>query len=285
MPYRDYVGRRVLEPIGMRTAAWDRAAVPAERLATGVREGGTIDPPHRQLGAFEPAGGLYASADDMAALARFALGGAPEVLAPASLEEALRDDPLPGEHGVAWVVASMGGMRLACHTGSTMDYSSTLAVLPEQGLAAFVLAAGPNTELVECATMAVLRAAATGAPLASCRGEDDEGGRRELGDAARVAAEAALVHLHAVLADPSPAAIEAAFAPAFLAKIPVNAVVDHVGELAQHVGRCDRHEIAGGGRRLDARATLHCERGTVQLEISGEVAPPHRITGLMLLGS
>lgn len=169
MPYRDYVQQRLLGPIGMRTAAWDRAAVPAARLAIGVGMDGTVDPPHWQLGSFEAAGGLYASLDDMAALARFALGAAPHVLAPASLEEALRDDPLPGRHGVAWLAGSLGERRLAGHNGSTSDYSATLLVLPEHGLAAVVLAAGPDARLVDCVAAAVLRAAATGAPLGSCK--------------------------------------------------------------------------------------------------------------------
>jgi CubicO group peptidase (beta-lactamase class C family) len=160
----------LLGPIGMRTAAWDRAAVPAARLAIGVgMDGKVVDPPHWQLGSFEPAGGLYASLDDMAALARFALGGAPHVLAPASLEEMLRDDPLPGPHGVAWVAGSPGEQRLAWHNGSTGDYSATVIVLPEHGLGAIVLAAGPDARLVDCAAAAVLRAAATGAPLGSCK--------------------------------------------------------------------------------------------------------------------
>ncbi len=279
-PYRGYLARRVLGPIGMRTAAWDRAAVPPDRLAIGVREGGTIDPPHWQLGAFEPSGGLYASLEDMAAFARFALGGMPQVLAPASLDEAQRDDPLPGEHGVAWVAGSRDGIRFAFHNGSTQDYSATLIVLPERGLAAIVLAAGPNVDLVDCAAAAVLRTAATGAPLGSCSHEPGE-----LGEAERAVAGAALVRLRAVLADPTEATVAAAFAPAFLSQVPAVALAQLVGELAQRVGRCDRHELAGGGRRLPARAILHCERGTVPLEIAAEAEPPHRITGLWFPGS
>lgn len=276
VPLRDYLARRVLEPIGMRAAAWDREAVPVDRLAIGAAGEGAIDPPHWQLGAFEAAGGLYASTDDLAALARFALGGAPHVLAPASLDQALRDDPLPGPHGVAWLAGEEDGLRWAAHTGSTGDYSATILVLPDAGLAALVLAAGPDAELVDCAAQAVLRSVVAGTPPAPCRRE-----RRELDAATRAAAGAALARLRELLAAPAPAAIEAAFAPAFLRQVPAAAIARHVGELAARVGRCARHELTGAGGRLAARGILHCERGAVPVELAAEAEPPHRILGLL----
>jgi hypothetical protein len=165
-----------------------------------------------------------------------------------------------------------------------MDYAASIIVMPEHGLAALVLAAGPNAVLVELAAAAVLRSAATRAPLAPCTTGGAAGGA-ELDEETRAAAAAALAHLRAVFADPTPATAEAAFARGFLAQIPATAVASIVGELVGRVGRCERHELAGTGRRLAARAVLHCERGTVHLEITGEAAPPHRIDGVMLQGS
>lgn len=145
----------MLRPAGLATAVWDR---PAKDLAIGTA-GGPLDPPHWQLGAFEPAGGLYLSADDMIALARLALGGVPAVHSDAARRAAQTDDPLPGRHGVAWIVAKLGSERIAAHTGSTTDYTASLVVAPDRGIAAFVLASGPQANLVDCAAVALLRAA------------------------------------------------------------------------------------------------------------------------------
>lgn len=273
-PYRDYVDRHVLTPLGMRTAVWDREAVLADRLGIGTTPG-TIDPPHWQLGAFEPAGGLYASLDDMIGFARLSLGAVPGVLAAGSLAEAQRDDPLSGPHGVAWIVGGEGRLRFAAHTGSTGDYSASLFVLPEAGLAAIVLASGPDAALVECAAAAVVRAAATGEPPAPCA--------RELEPELRAATDAALVRLRAVLADPTAEAIAAAFEPAFLEQIPPATIVELVAQLRERAGRCERHELIEAGG-IGVRGVLHCEREAVKLEVAIAPEPPHRIAGLVFTG-
>jgi CubicO group peptidase (beta-lactamase class C family) len=272
--YRAYVDRHVLAPLGMRTAVWDREAVPADRLGIGTLPG-TSDPPHWQLGAFEPAGGLYASLDDMVAFARFALGGAPSVLSASTLAEAQRDDPLPGPHGVAWIAGGEGRLRIAAHTGSTGDYSSSLFVLPEAGLAAIVLASGPDAALVECAAVSLVKAAATGEPPDPCSGAIDP--------ALRDATDAALVRLRAVLSDPTAEAIAAAFHPAFLEQVPPATIVELSSQLRERAGRCERHELVEAGG-LGVRGVLHCEREEVKLEIAIDPEPPHRIVGLVFTG-
>jgi CubicO group peptidase (beta-lactamase class C family) len=272
-PYRAYLDEHVLAPLGMRSAAWDRGAVPADRLALGVGPDRSIDPPHWQLGAFEPAGGVYASLADLTGLARLALGQAPAVLAPASLAEALRAGPLPGDHGVAWLVGEAGGLRYATHTGSTTDYSATLVALPEHGLAAIVLAAGPDADLVECAGFALVSAVALERPPPSCAA-------RPLDAATSAAVDDALTRLRALLAAPSEAAIAALFAPAFLAHVPAAAIDEVARAIAERFGRCDRHEITGSGG-LGVRAVLHCERGPLAVELGLEDAAPRRIAGLL----
>jgi CubicO group peptidase (beta-lactamase class C family) len=267
--YRAFTAASVFEPLGMRTVAWDRDAVPRDRLALGSVSG-TADPPHWQLGAFEAAGGLYASLDDMTAFARYALGAPPRILADKSLAAAMRDDPLPGPHGVAWIAGGTGRERYAAHTGSTIDYSASIVVLPEAGLAAIVLASGPDAELVECAAAAVARAASSSSPLATCRSELDA--------ATRATASATLDRLLAVLADPKPAAIDAAFEPAFLAQIPATTIVEVVGQLRARFGACRTYVLTDKGG-MGVRGTLRCENGDVKLELAA--SPANRVAGIL----
>ncbi len=275
-PFRAYMNARVLAPLGMRTAAWDRTAVGADRLAIGVAPDGTIDPPHWQLGAFEPAGGLYASLDDMRGLARLPLGLAPSVLPATSLAVALTDDPLPGDHGVAWLVGEQDGLRYATHSGSTSDYSAALIALPDTGLAAIVLASGPDTNLVDCAATALLRAAARKEPPTSCV-------PAPLDAATAAAVDDALTRLRALLPGPTDANLAALFTPGFLAQIPRAALDDGARRITQQHGRCDRHEVIGPGG-LGVRAILHCERGKRSVELHLEDAPPRRIDAITFPG-
>jgi CubicO group peptidase (beta-lactamase class C family) len=266
--YRAYTNAAILAPLGMRTAVWDRSAVLEKRLALGSIEART-DPPHWELGAFEAAGGLYASLDDMTAFARFALGAPPHILGDEARNAAQSDDPLPGEHGVAWIAGGTGRTRFAAHTGSTMDYSAALVVLPEAGFAAIVLASGSDAELVECAAFAAVTATATATPLVPCRSEID--------DATRAAASATLDRLLVVLADPQPAAITAAFEPAFLAKIPAAQIVEIVGQLRGEAGACKSYVVTDKGG-AGVRGKLRCEKR----DLAFELAPSHehRIAGL-----
>src|SRR5690606_21422095 len=48
-PYRDYVSREILAPIGMASAVWDAGAVPRDRLATGYAGEGGYQPSHEWL--------------------------------------------------------------------------------------------------------------------------------------------------------------------------------------------------------------------------------------------
>jgi len=271
-PYRTYLQRHVLDPLGMRTAAWDRTAVPAERLAIGVGAG-VIDPPHWQIGAFEAAGGLYASVDDMVGLARLALGKQPSVLAPATLREALTDDPLPGPHGVAWAVSTLELGRRVGHTGSTSDYAATLMALPDRGIAAIVLASSGNTEVVECAAFELLKSTVTGKPPGSCM-------PKPLDAAAAAAIDKALTQLRAFLAAPDDASLKATFAPAFLAAIPRSVIDQATTAIKDKLGRCDRHEVSGV-TSAGVAAVLHCERGDLKAVLSAQPEPPHLIDSLL----
>ncbi len=275
-PWRAYATARVLTPLGMSTAAWDRAAVPVDRLAVGVGPGDQIDMPHWQLGAFEPAGGLYASVDDMAGLVRLALGDAPEVLAPASHAAAMTDDPLPGHVGVGWLVGELGDDPLIGHSGSTTDYVSSLVALPTRGFAAVVLSAGGDDSRTECVAVALLRAAVDGGALASCA-------PAPLDDAQAAAIGIALDRVLALLAAPTvtDAELAAAFAPAFLGAIPPDELRAGLRTLADGAGAC-RGRAVIGSTGDGVKATLQCVNGEVDVTLKVEPAPPHRITSISI---
>jgi hypothetical protein len=97
-PYTAYMQREVLAPLGMKSATFDPATVPPDRLAVGyeVRRGEFVErsrptPP----GAAAAAGELWASVVDLAALAAFELDAWPP-----------RGDP---DHGVRRGVRSIVG--------------------------------------------------------------------------------------------------------------------------------------------------------------------------------
>jgi CubicO group peptidase (beta-lactamase class C family) len=277
-PYRSYMTREVLKPLGMQHAAWERSAVAEDQLALGVAADGTVDPPHWQMGAFEPAGGLYGSVTDLAALAQLAFGRHPSVLSARSLSESLADDELPGQHAVAWLAGKRGGLRYVTHTGSTADYSASLFVIPERRLAAIVLASGADYELASCAARTLAWSAATGEQLDRC--VTPLLGARDL-----QRYDQALTRLRALLAAPTltEAALKELFAASFLNAVPQSTIAEGVRAIKDGYGVCQGHAVIEGGG-LGVRAQLLCGDKRLPLELHVEKVPPFRIDGLLFPG-
>lgn len=276
-PFRSYLERAVLEPLGIRDAAWARSEVPEELLATGVAPDGSVDPPHWELGAFEAAGGLYGSMPDLARLARLTFGRFPAVLSPSSLSQALADDELPGKHGVAWGVSERSGYQAVSHTGSTSDYCASIVVLPERRLAAIVLMSGGDSELASCSAKTLVHAAATGQRLDPCV--------TPLLDARELARyDAALTRLRALLmtTELSDAALEGLLAPSFLAAVPKATIAAVVRDIQQRYGACQKHAIVDAGG-LGVRAELSCADERLEVELHVDKAS-ELIDGLLFPG-
>ena len=270
--FRDYMASEVLRPIGM-TPRWERGEVPAELRVAGQSPDGKTDPPTWQLGAFEPAGGLWASLDDLVGLARFVHGerGADEVLSAASRALMFTDDPLPGPYGVGWVSGD-GGIG---HTGSTTDYSATFVSIPDRRIAAIVLATGDDADLVECAAVALVRAVAGGTRPASCAAPAPT-------PIDRAVLAAAMDRLTAFLARPTEEAARAAFAPSFLDAIPMATLLEMSRQLAAQAGSCTGHELPATVEAA-GRATLVCAKGRFALDYQLETSPPHRFTAARVI--
>ena len=87
MPYDEYIGRNILEPLGMRASTLEPGSAPRERRATGYRKTGDVysEEPSLNHGAFGAMGGMVTSARDLARYVAFHLSAWPP-----------RDDADPG---------------------------------------------------------------------------------------------------------------------------------------------------------------------------------------------
>lgn len=272
-PFRDYVQREILDPLGMRGARWDRDAIDVEHRASGMGIGGDLDPPTWQLGAFEPAGGLWADLDDLAELARFALGAHDEVLPAGERARMLEDDPLPGPHGLAWEARPHDGEIRAGHLGSTSDYCAAIEVSTGRGIAAVGLASSGEDVLVGCVASALLDAVETSRSPASCA---------SLAPAELEAAifERALDGLIAFLAEPTEAGATAAFAPSFLEAAPPAQLLEAARAWTARYGACTAFALSTH-RHDGGRATLHCTAGEISVSFQIAREAPHGLSALV----
>jgi CubicO group peptidase (beta-lactamase class C family) len=167
VPFREYMRTKILEPLDMKSAAWEARDVPKDLLSAGhqrIKEEGPdkgklkVSDTEWRMGAGEAFGGLYVSLDDMTKLARFELSSQADgeeayanVLSRASLQESQREAITGAEgtpsYGVNWVVAKDETYgALVYHTGATDEYSASLVLYPERGLGVVILsnAAAPS---------------------------------------------------------------------------------------------------------------------------------------------
>lgn len=178
LPYTEYIAENILRPLGMTCAGYRAsrdvntgclAGQGAPASATGYLP---IDAPPtpiplqaEEIRAFLPAGGLRASAADMARFlaflsADFAFGSThchqanqpknqTELLSRSTLAEMYMpvleteksrytDYPGPSGIGLGWHLASLGGLRVVEHGGADLSTAAFLAYLPERALGIFV---------------------------------------------------------------------------------------------------------------------------------------------------
>jgi CubicO group peptidase (beta-lactamase class C family) len=167
-PYRVYMTREVLRPIGMHDAVWDAEAVPAGRLAPCFQRAGDEYVPCDgiwHLDAAEAMGGLFASTRDLASYAAFELSAWPPrdgpELGPVR-RSSVRESHLvagfarPGKSapGVSWFVRADPLGMIATHNGATEGYSASVWLLPDRSIG--VVALSPITSELDRITKRVL---------------------------------------------------------------------------------------------------------------------------------
>lgn len=164
-PYKDYIERHIMQPLGMSATGYDIQASPADRRALGYRweNGAFVREPDMAHGAFGAMGGVQTSATDYAKWVAFLLSAWPArdgaeqgPVRRASVRELSQGLNFPqrvqrpGENATRCVQALAYGMgfRVAqdCELGLTMahgggypGYGSYLLLLPEYdtGILAF----------------------------------------------------------------------------------------------------------------------------------------------------
>ena len=161
MPFADYVRTRVLEPLGMRASSFDMEVVRRiSNRAVGHRPAG--QPVVLEIPMI-PAGGLYASVEDVARFLRFHLGNG-------SLDgrRLLREDLFHDLHAIQFTSDStafyanglirrpLGSTYLLAHNGEGFGFQSTMAMFPDVSLGIVVLTNASGYGLNESWTAPVL---------------------------------------------------------------------------------------------------------------------------------
>jgi hypothetical protein len=94
--------------------------------------------------------------------------------------------------------------------------------------------------------------------------------------------EEALGRVQGLTADPSDAAIQSTFSPAFLAAVPADKVKSLFTSMHGDIGACAQHSALKVKDETTAVVKLQCEKGAVNATIVVNPAPPHLVEGLLL---
>jgi CubicO group peptidase (beta-lactamase class C family) len=281
-PYTEYVGRRLLAPLGMTASVWDRARVPNGRLAqghvqgpSGLRPGGA----HLKLGAAAGMGGLYSSVSDLARFVAFELTAWPARDAPdpgpvrrATVRESqlafgpVRSGPVYGADWLVFEDADLG--YTVFHDGTAGDYSAAVWMLPRRQVAVVALAGSGDYGSLAKVTKQVLATVASASPDPP----------PTLGPPAA----AALARVLALLGAPDAERIKGAFSPQFLTSITPDQLTATIAKVTKATGACRDHRPIRVDSATEATVRLTCEHGAIDLDLITESRPPYLITGLLV---
>jgi CubicO group peptidase (beta-lactamase class C family) len=298
MRYRDYVTTYLLRPLGMTSTAWDREAVPAERLATayaepGPGEGAPVRREHWRLGGLEGAGGLYSTVHDMARWIAMHLQAYPArsdadawPVKRASLREAMTVhvatgldvqsvQPLRAEAsgvGFAWHAYQSCALEdVVWHNGETEGYHATVAMAPARGvgLVALTNIGGEGGDALDHAVMEALDALARSGAIPE---------REPAASPAFVDARERLIRLFDGWDD---AGAQGVMTPELVGSGGGLAKMHETRDaLVSLVGACTHAGEVRASSAMSGRFDVACEKGTIAFE--GSLAPgaPARFASL-----
>lgn len=141
--FEDYVARHIFAPLDMRHSSFEQPPRAAGRVATGYIQGSGPAYPFEFAGDV-PAGGLSASAGDMARFMIAQLGDAPGagILSPESLVRmhATAFRQIPGLNGMAlgFYEENRNGRRIVGHAGDLISFHTDLHLLPAERIGVYI---------------------------------------------------------------------------------------------------------------------------------------------------
>ena len=135
-PFQTYVKRQVLDPLFMTQSAFEPR--PAAKAWMSTLDGRIFEAPTFALG-MSPAGSLYSTTGDLANFAMALLAKGAPLLRPGTLEQ-MWVPQYGSDYGLGFRIGKLDGHRLVGHGGAIYGFATALQVLPEQRLAAIVIA-------------------------------------------------------------------------------------------------------------------------------------------------
>ncbi len=285
MPYRDFVRTRLLEPLRMTSSGFDVAQLPPDRLAVAYQRSGAAQKPTMN-GAGEGAGGLYATARDLAEWIRFQLAAWPPrddadegPLRRSTIRE-MHQPRLPfdvgsrslhGGGGTRAFARSVGLTwevlkgcyfdRLVGHDGDLDGFHARLRFDVDRNLG-FVLLGNSDTADMSGVAERILDTIA-GEDLLAPR-------RREPAPALVARVEAAVKRLGTSWTEADHAET---FSEAARARLPLPEAVAIGTRIAKDVGTCTFARADVVTDALDAELVFQCTRGTLRAAARGTGSP------------
>ena len=282
-PYRAYVTRHILRPLGMTSSVWTPEAVPPGRLATGAAlvNGRRQPVPHWRMGAAAAMGGLYSDVEDLAKYASFELsaqappGTAPSpVLRRSSLVEsqsvqAKSSNGAPSV-GFDWGLLDEPALGpLVMHLGQTGNYSASLRLLPRRGLGVVALCSYSGAvEALQGLTQHVLALTV----------ENDAG----LTSPLSAPLQQALARVRQELAHANGQELRALFTEGFLRSVTLPGTVSFFTRTGAASGSCGLARGISSDGPDGATAVLPCVRQSWTVSLTVEPKAPFRIQSLWI---
>ncbi|SMF76032.1 serine hydrolase domain-containing protein [Allosphingosinicella indica] len=294
MPYRTYVERNILTPLGMRSTGFEVAEAPAEQRAIGYRwkDGGWAEEPTMKHGVFGAMGGLQTSANDYAKYVAWLLaawpprdGADPGPVRRASVRELAQGSnfvsvarrrgktgatacQVPSAYGKGMSAAVDCDLGLTLgHSGGYPGYGSYVLLLPEHGIGFFAFSNrtynAPVPQVWDAAVALSKAGALTGRAIAVTPLLEDGYA------AARLIFAAGDVN-----------AARNRLAMNFLMDKPVEEWRAELGTLQAAVGTCDTNTPITATTAMAGRFTWRCEHGRIQGELLLAPSPTAEIQEL-----
>ncbi|MEA4892244.1 MAG: serine hydrolase domain-containing protein [Peptococcaceae bacterium] len=170
LEFTDFLHRYITGPLGLKETFTPRDDFDAERLAKIYLGADPEALPQESLGIIGT-GGVYASAQDLAAFGYALCPGRGSLLSPAALQAMAAEEYKKGfwpqeeggflAYGLGWDSVSLppfnrSGIQALYKGGDTLFYHASLVVLPEYGLSCAVVSSGGSSTLSQLAAARIL---------------------------------------------------------------------------------------------------------------------------------